>query len=107
VGLAIFLHQQEAEGRKNLAVEVARKDSLLNGVENGVVGTDVTADYVSGTTSHMREDVVVNSCGEGNWVKVDWRWAGRARPRTVKRGGREQATRTGSGRSLGDGSGEL
>ena len=80
---------------------------MLNAVYDRVVGVDVSSNCVHDTASNMTKVVANGGGGEGNRVKVDWRWAGRARPRTVKRGGREQITRAGSGRSLGDGGDKL
>jgi hypothetical protein len=65
VGLAVFLHQQEAEGSEHLAIKVPFHEGLLDGVGNGVVGVDVSSNGVGSIASNLGENVSLG--GDGEW----------------------------------------
>jgi hypothetical protein len=101
MGLAIFLHQQEAQSGKDLAITVSIHDSFLNEVGNGVIGIDVAADCISDTDGGVKERIAIGGDREEDENKAGWGEATRTSTRAVLGGEQgKQATRTGSDGSL-------
>jgi hypothetical protein len=96
VGLAIFLHQQEAKGGEDLAIEITFHDGLLDAVEDAIIRIDVAPDSDCNIASDVGEDVALGADGERDRFEVDGIETSRASSWAVEGEEREQATITGS-----------